>query len=193
MRSRRLRRRSRVGGVLRGCAAPCEARAARSSSLARRSTLSFAVGLLGGVAHDLRRQHAAVAQLGGEVAERSRGLRGAEQRLQGVALAGLDALRQRDLFLVREHAAAWLAGREQARRQAVVVGRGSGLGNGPELERLLVELLASRGEGGDRCGVHGRSRGEMPVRLVGSLLVRDNTTRPDKPSRRGPKPNHLGR
>ncbi len=53
--------------------------------------------------------------------------------------------------------------------------RGSRLGDGPEFERVLFELLASGGEGGDRCSVHSRAKGEMPGRAVGSLLVGGNT------------------
>jgi hypothetical protein len=77
-----------------------------------------------------------------------------EQSLEGGTFAAFDALRELDFFLVREDPAARRANGRGCDCRSRIVGDGD-ISERFELERLLVEVLSHRSEGGARC-VHGR-------------------------------------
>ena len=102
------------------------------------------IGLVFRVAHEARRQDTARPELGREGAKRDRGVRRPEQRVKRLTLSALDALRELDLFFVRQHATA-SASRRQGRRvhdgsgSRIVGGSRDGtVGKGLELEGLCA-------------------------------------------------------
>ena len=160
MRVRRRLRRSRVASSRTALAPSAGGRAVEHAGEPLDAGLRVRVLL--GVAHELRGHDSPVAELARERAERRGRVDRAEQGVERVALAGLDALREVDLLLVRQDPTSrGLGGSGGSNGRGNGVVRRGCVGKRVELERFADGLSAdgSRGCEGSARYVHGRLTG----------------------------------